>query len=98
MLVIVPITLVSPTLTAIQNPVPTLREAVVGPAREFLTRTGRKRGLLILLLVMLYRWPDGLLGLMAVPFLIQSGFSAEMIGTVQGGWGIGASIAGTAVG
>jgi PAT family beta-lactamase induction signal transducer AmpG len=98
MLVIVPITLAAPTLTAIQNPVPTLREAVLGPAREFITRTGRRRGLLILLLVMLYRWPDGLLGLMAVPFLIQSGFSPETIGTVQGGWGIGASIAGTAVG
>jgi PAT family beta-lactamase induction signal transducer AmpG len=98
MLIIVPITLAAPILPAIQNPVPTLRGAVLGPAREFITRTGRKRGVLILLLVMLYRWPDGLLGLMAVPFLIQSGFSPETIGTVQGGWGIGAAIAGTAVG
>ena len=47
---------------------------------------------------MLYRWPDGLSGLMAVPFLIQSGFSPETIGTVQGGWDISAAIAGTAVG
>ncbi len=98
MLAIAPITVLAPRLQAIHHPVPNLREAVLGPAREFLGRTGPRRALQILVLVMLYRWPDGLLGLMAVPFLIQSGFSPETIGTIQGGWGIGAAMAGTAVG
>lgn len=98
MLMIAPITVLAPRLQAIHHPVPNLREAVLGPAREFLGRTGARRALQILVLVMLYRWPDGLLGLMAVPFLIQSGFAPETIGAVQGGWGIGAAMAGTAVG
>ena len=98
MLVMAPLTLAAPRLKSIQHPVPNLREAVIGPAREFLKRTGGRRALQILVLVMLYRWPDGLLGLMAVPFLIQSGFAPELIGTIQGGWGVGAAMAGTAVG
>ena len=98
MLLIAPLTLLAPKLGAITHPVPNLRAAVVGPAWEFLGRTGRRRSVLILLLVLLYRWPDGLLGLMAVPFLIQSGFSPELIGAVQGGWGIAAAMLGTACG
>jgi PAT family beta-lactamase induction signal transducer AmpG len=56
------------------------------------------RAAMILALVLLYRWPDGLLNLMAVPFLIQKGFSPELIGTVLGGWGIGATVIGTVLG
>jgi PAT family beta-lactamase induction signal transducer AmpG len=52
----------------------------------------------MLALVMLYRWPDGLLNLMAVPFMLKAGFSAAEIGAVNGGWGIAATMAGTAVG
>jgi PAT family beta-lactamase induction signal transducer AmpG len=48
--------------------------------------------------VLLYRWPDGLLNVMAVPFLIQKGFSPEIVGSVLAGWGIGATIVGTIVG
>ena len=98
MLAIAPLTLLAPKLAKIQHPVPNLKEAVIGPAREFLGRTGGRRALQILILVMLYRWPDGLLSMMAVPFLIQSGFAPEVIGTVQGGWGIGAAMLGTAIG
>jgi PAT family beta-lactamase induction signal transducer AmpG len=70
----------------------------VGPAKEFLGRTGGRRALLILILVMLYRWPDGLLNGMAVPFMLQAGFGAAEIGAVNGGWGIAATMAGTAFG
>lgn len=98
MLVIAPLTVVTPRLRKLKGPSPTLKEALIGPAREFIARTGKTRLVPVLLLVMLYRWPDGLLGLMAVPFLIQCGFSPETIGTVQGGWGVAAAMAGTAVG
>ncbi len=95
---VLPFTLAAPRLAPIVHPVTSLRQAVVGPAKEFLHRTGGGRALLILLLVLLYRWPDGLLGLMAVPFLIQQGFAPELIGAVQAGWGIAATMAGTVVG
>ncbi|MEI6031858.1 MAG: MFS transporter [Synechococcaceae cyanobacterium ELA739] len=95
---VVPFTLTAPKLSPLANPPRSLREAVVGPAREFLGRTGKKRGLQLLALVMLYRWPEGLLNLMAVPFMLKVGYTAEQIGVVNGGWGIAATMAGTAAG
>jgi PAT family beta-lactamase induction signal transducer AmpG len=95
---VVPFTLAAPRLAAIEHPVRSLRQAVVGPAKEFLHRTGGGRAVMLLALVLLYRWPDGLLNLMAVPFLIQKGFSPALIGTVLGGWGIGATVIGTVLG
>ena len=98
MLLVVPFTLTAPKLPPIQHQVSSLRQAVVGPAREFLHRTGRGRAAMLLALVLLYRWPDGLLNVMAVPFLIQKGFSPELVGSVLAGWGIGATILGTILG
>jgi PAT family beta-lactamase induction signal transducer AmpG len=98
MLAVVPFTLSAPPLPPIQHQVTSLRQAVVGPAREFLHRTGGPRAAMLLALVLLYRWPDGLLGVMAVPFLLQQGFSPEVVGTVQAGWGIAATIVGTVLG
>lgn len=98
MLAVVPFTLSAPRLPPIQHQVTSLRQAVVGPAREFLDRSGGPRAVMLLALVLLYRWPDGLLGVMAVPFLLQQGFSPEVVGTVQAGWGIAATIVGTVLG
>ncbi|MEN9767578.1 AmpG family muropeptide MFS transporter [Vulcanococcus sp.] len=98
MLLVIPFTLGAPKLPPIQHQVSSLRQAVVGPAREFLHRTGRGRALMLLALVLLYRWPDGLLNVMAVPFLIQKGFSPALVGSVLAGWGIGATIVGTILG
>jgi PAT family beta-lactamase induction signal transducer AmpG len=98
MLVVVPFTLTAPKLAPIEHQVTSLRQAVVGPAREFLHRTGGARATMLLALVLLYRWPDGLLGVMAVPFLLQKGFSPEVVGSVLAGWGIAATIIGTVVG
>lgn len=98
MLLVVPFTLSAPTLPPIQHRITSLRQAMVGPAREFLHRTGRGRAAMLLALVLLYRWPDGLLNVMAVPFLIQQGFTPEVVGSVLAGWGIGATIAGTVLG
>ncbi len=93
-----PFTFTAPTLPPLARPPRSLREAVVGPAQEFLRRTGGRRALLLLALVMLYRWPEGLLNAMAVPFMLKTGFSADVIGAVNGGWGIAATMAGTASG
>ncbi|MFO0038193.1 MAG: AmpG family muropeptide MFS transporter [Synechococcaceae cyanobacterium] len=98
MLAVVPFTLSAPPLPPIQHQITSLRQAVVGPAREFLQRSGGPRAVMLLALVLLYRWPDGLLGVMAVPFLLQQGFSPEVVGTVQAGWGIAATIVGTVLG
>jgi PAT family beta-lactamase induction signal transducer AmpG len=98
MAAVLPFTLTAPKLAPIQHKVTSLRQAVVGPAREFLRRAGGGRAVMLLALVLLYRWPDGLLNVMAVPFLLQKGFSPEVVGTVQAGWGIAATIAGTVLG
>jgi PAT family beta-lactamase induction signal transducer AmpG len=82
----------------VQHAVTSLRQAVLGPAREFLYRAGPNRTWQLLLLVLLYRWPDGLLSAMAIPFLKLQGFSDADIGLVQGGWAIAATMAGTVLG
>ena len=98
LLSVVPFTLTAPRTPPLVHQVTSLRQAVLGPAREFLHRTGANRAPLLLLLVLLYRWPDGLLNAMAIPFLSLSGFSETTIGLVQGAWGIGATMLGTVLG
>ena len=95
---VIPFTLTAPKLKPVQHAVTSLRQAVLGPAREFLHRAGPGRTWLLLLLVLLYRWPDGLLSAMAIPFLTLQGFSEAQIGLVQGGWAIAATMAGTVIG
>lgn len=98
MALVVPFTLTAPTLTPLAHRVTSLSQAVVGPAREFLGRTGGPRAAMLLALILLYRWPDGLLNVMAVPFLIKQGFSPETVGSVLAGWGIAATVVGTITG
>ncbi|MFN9661503.1 MAG: AmpG family muropeptide MFS transporter [Cyanobacteriota bacterium] len=98
MALVLPFTLTAPALTPLTHKVTSLSQAVVGPAREFLARAGGPRAAMLLALILLYRWPDGLLNVMAVPFLIQRGFSPETVGSVLAGWGIAATIAGTVIG
>lgn len=96
--IVIPFTLTGPRLRPVQHAVTSLRQAVTGPAREFLHRAGPGRSWLLLLLVLLYRWPDGLLSAMAIPFLKLQGFSEAQIGLVQGGWAIAATMVGTVLG
>jgi ABC-type microcin C transport system permease subunit YejE len=84
MLLVVPFTLTAPKLPPIQHQITSLRQAVAGPAREFLHRTGRGRAVMLLALVLLYRWPDGLLNVMAVPFLILAIALAAFLGPSLG--------------
>jgi PAT family beta-lactamase induction signal transducer AmpG len=98
MAIVLPFTFSAPKLPALAQNVTSLRQAVIGPAREFLARTGAPRAAMLLALILLYRWPDGLLNVMAVPFLIKQGFSPEVVGSVLAGWGIAATIVGTILG
>jgi len=98
MLAVVPFTLMAPRLAPLEHPPSSLRQAVVGPAREFLRRTGAGTAPWLLLLVLLYRWPDGLLAALSIAFLKQAGFSDAQIGLLDGGWAIAATMAGTLLG
>jgi len=98
MLAVVPFTLKAPRLPPLEHPPASLRQAIVGPAREFLRRTGAGTSPWLLLLVLLYRWPDGLLAALSIAFLKQAGFSDAQIGLLDGGWAIAATMAGTVVG
>ena len=98
MLLVVPFTINAPSIPPLSQPVVSLRQAVLGPAREFLKRSGSSKAPVLLLLVLFYRWPDGLLNAMAIPFLSLNGFDEATIGLVQGAWGIGATMLGTILG
>lgn len=75
-------------------PPQTIGEAVVLPFKEFFQRRGVWSGAIVLLFVVLYKYPDGIANNMATPFLLQTGFSQTEIGVVLGGIGIFATIVG----
>lgn len=74
-----------------------LNEAVVQPFLEFFQRLG-VQGALALVFIILYKFGDSLLGNMATPFLLKTGFTQTDIGAIQGGMGIVATIVGTLLG
>jgi PAT family beta-lactamase induction signal transducer AmpG len=92
-------------VTAYFAPEPVLRdappqsigEAVVLPFKEFFQRRGLLSGAIVLLFIVIYKYPDGLGNNMATPFLLQTGFSQTEIGVVLGGVGIIATIVGVIV-
>jgi len=69
--------------------------AVVRPFAEFMTRPG---WVAVLLFVALYKYGDALLGVMATPFYLDTGFSLAEIGVVTKGFGLAMTLAGTAIG
>ena len=96
--VMAPCTLAAPKLPPLSVPVSSLRQAVVGPVREFLARTGHRRAVQILALVLLYRLPDGLLAPMSGPFLVAEGLKEGQIGLIKSALGILATIVGVIIG
>lgn len=78
-------------------PPQTIAEAVVLPFKEFFERRGVLSGAIVLLFVVIYKYPDALGNNMATPFLLQTGFSQTEIGVVLGGVGIFATIVGVVV-
>ncbi len=98
MLLLVPCTLAAPKLVPLHDPVHSLRQAVVGPVREFLARTGGRRAVQVLALVLLYRLPDGLLAPMSGPFLVAEGLKEGQIGLIKSALGILATMVGVILG
>lgn len=74
------------------TPPPSLRAAVVEPLRDLLRR---RRALLFLAFVAVYRLADLAANVMVTPFLLHTGFSNSEIGVVYKVAGIAATIAGT---
>jgi PAT family beta-lactamase induction signal transducer AmpG len=81
-----------------ESPPRTLTEAVVLPFREFFSRSGMFRGILVLVFIVLYKYSDSLAGSMTTPFLLKTGFTQEEIGVVLGGAGLIAIIVGSIAG
>jgi len=60
----------------------TLREAVVEPFHEFLTRAGWREALLVLAFIFFYKLGDSLCTALATPFYLDMGFAKSEIGLV----------------
>jgi PAT family beta-lactamase induction signal transducer AmpG len=73
-----------------------LEEAVLGPLREFFSRPA---AWVFLILIVLYKLGDAFAGSLTTAFLIRgAGFSAGVVGTVNKGMGLAATLAGALFG
>lgn len=77
-------------------PPASLREAVTGPLKDFLTR---RAAFLLLLLIVLYKLGDAYAGTLTTAFLLRGlEFTATEVGTVNKGFGLVATIVGALFG
>lgn len=80
------------------DPPKNLREAVMLPFSEFVTRKGWQNALLILAFIFLYKLGDSMATALATPFYLDLGFSRTQIGLVAKNAGLWASFAGGLLG
>jgi PAT family beta-lactamase induction signal transducer AmpG len=85
------------TLSPIAEPARWINEAILQPFAEFFHRNG-KAALLILLFIGIYRISDMVLGVMANPFYLVTGFDEVQIAGYVKTVGLGAVLAGAALG
>jgi PAT family beta-lactamase induction signal transducer AmpG len=84
---------------ALARPAPrTLREALVEPFHEFITRSGWGQALLVLAFIFLYKLGDSMATALATPFYIDMGFSLSDIGLIAKNAGLWASVIGGLLG
>lgn len=76
----------------------TLRDAVVEPFHEFITRAGWKEALLVLLFIFLYKLGDSMATALATPFYLDLGFTKTEIGVIAKNAGLWASVIGGMLG
>lgn len=74
-----------------------LQDAVIGPFADFFAKH-KAAGLVILLMVALYRLPDFIMGPMYNPFYHDLGLSKDTVAFVRGTFGLGATFVGIAAG
>jgi MFS transporter, PAT family, beta-lactamase induction signal transducer AmpG len=72
-----------------------LNEAIIGPLKDFFTRSG---AWIILLFILLYKVGDSMASNMTVPFILNIGFSKTDIATVAKTFGMAATITGGLIG
>jgi PAT family beta-lactamase induction signal transducer AmpG len=85
-----------PTATAVAPK--SLADAVVLPFKEFISRSGWRHALLILLFIFLYKLGDSMATALATPFYLEMGYSKTDIGIVAKNAGLWASVAGGMLG
>jgi PAT family beta-lactamase induction signal transducer AmpG len=76
----------------------TLRDAVVEPFHEFITRSGWGQALLVLAFIFLYKLGDSMATALATPFYLDMGFTKTQIGVVAKNAGLWASVFGGMLG
>jgi len=76
----------------------TLREAVVEPFHEFITRNGWGAALLVLAFIFLYKLGDSMATALATPFYLDMGFTMTDIGVIAKNAGLWASVIGGLLG
>ncbi|MGC2457481.1 MAG: AmpG family muropeptide MFS transporter [Gallionellaceae bacterium] len=79
-------------------PPTTLREAVVEPFHEFITRRGWNSALLILAFLLFYKLGDSMCTALATPFYLDMGFSKTQIGLVAKNAGLWPAVIGGLLG
>ena len=80
------------------SPPKTLREAVVEPFHEFITRKGWQSALLILAFLFFYKLGDSMCTALATPFYLDMGFSKTQIGLVAKNAGLWPAVIGGMLG
>lgn len=76
----------------------TLRDAVVEPFHEFVTRQGWRPALLVLAFIFLYKLGDSMATALATPFYLDMGFSKSQIGLVAKNAGLWPAVIGGLLG
>jgi len=76
----------------------TLREAVIEPFHEFLTRSGWRTAVTVLLFIFLYKLGDSMATALATPFYLDMGFTKTDIGVIAKNAGLWASVIGGLLG
>ncbi len=76
----------------------TLREAVVEPFHEFITRSGWREALLVLAFIFLYKLGDSMATALATPFYLDTGFSKSDIGLIAKHAGLWPAVVGGLLG
>lgn len=77
---------------------PALGRSIVGPFRDFFSRYAGGLGLALLLFIGLFKISDQMLGVMALPFYLDCGFSKTEIAAVSKLFGVWVGIAGAFLG
>lgn len=76
----------------------TLREAVIEPFHEFITRNGWQSALLVLAFIFFYKLGDSMATALATPFYLDMGFSKTEIGLIAKNAGLWPSVIGGLIG